>query len=129
MAKRPQNREERKQRDEAAERKRRNEKLLNAQLREADKVMQSIIDKEDISLENYADKLQLSARLNENAKIQATIAARIEDLTNSAVKNADLLVEEYGIMGDFVSRVQSKFAEVVINSENIASSAFEIVDI
>ena len=69
MAKRPQNREERKQRDEAAERKRRNEKLLNAQLREADKVMQSIIDKEDISLENYADKLQLSARLNENAKI------------------------------------------------------------
>lgn len=129
MAKRPRNREEQQQRDESAERRRRNDKLLTAQLREADKVMQSIIDKEDISLENYADKLQLSVQLNENAKIQATIAAKLDDLSKSAVKNADLLIEEYGLMGDFVGRVQSKFADVVLNSENIASSTFEIVDI
>lgn len=129
MAKAPRNREEKEQRREVAEKREREQRVLNAQLREADKITQSILDKEDISLENYADKLQLSAQLNQNAKIQATILSKIENLNNSGVKNADILVEQYGLIGDLVSRVQSKFSDVVLNSSNIASSGFEIVDI
>ena len=99
MAKRPQNREERKQRDEAAERKRRNEKLLNAQLREADKVMQSIIDKEDISLENYADKLQLSAL--EVARIERFWSLRIDHSQEDKLAGGAILeVKEVSVTGE-----------------------------
>lgn len=129
MAKQPKNREEKEEKRAAAEKRVRNEKLLNAQLREADKIVQSILDKEDLSLETYADKLQLSARLNENAKVQATILGRIEDLGNSNAKNAEVLAEQYTSVNDLVGRAQSKFADIVLNSENITSSSFDTVDL
>lgn len=129
MAKRPQNREEKAQRAEQKERESVNQKILNDQLREAGKILDSILEKEDVSLENYADKLQLSAQLTENAKTQASIIKKINDLENSTVKNADILKSRYDVVKDLVGNISQRFAEVVQNSATITSDSFMKVDI
>jgi hypothetical protein len=129
MAKRPQNREEKAQRAEQKERESVNQKILNDQLREAGKILDSILEKEDVSLENYADKLQLSAQLTENAKTQASIIKKIFDLENSTVKNADILKSRYDVVKDLVGNISQRFAEVVQNSATITSDSFTKVDI
>jgi len=129
MAKRPQNRDEKEQRAAQKEKEARNQKILNDQLREADKIIGNILEKEDLSLETYADKLQLQAQLTENATIQANLLKRISDLEGSNVKNAELLKDRYTLVEDLVGRVSQRYAEVVENSKNIVSDSFQKVDI
>jgi hypothetical protein len=129
MAKQPQNREEKEQRAAQKEKEARGQKILNDQLREADKIMGNILEKENLSLETYADKLQLQAQLTENATIQATLLKRISDLEGSNVKNADILSNRYSIVSDLVGKVSERYAEVVQNSQNIVSDSFQKVDI
>jgi hypothetical protein len=129
MAKRPQNKEEKEERASQKEKEARNQKILNDQLREADKIIGNILEKEDLSLETYADKLQLQAQLTENATIQATLLKRITDLEGSNVKNADLLKDKYTLVSDLVGKVSERYAEVVQNSQNIVSDSFQKVDI
>lgn len=129
MAKRPPNREEREERSAGKERQARDQKILNDQLREADKLTQRILDNDNLSLENYADKLQLQAQLNENAKLQATILSKVQNLEGSSVKNAELLTQRYSVINDLIGKVSEKFTESVLNSSNIVSNSFETVDI
>jgi hypothetical protein len=129
MAKRPPNREEREERSAGKERQARDQKILNDQLREADKLTQRILDNDNLSLENYADKLQLQLQLNENAKLQATILSKVQNLEGSSVKNAELLTQRYSVINDLIGKVSEKFTESVLNSSNIVSNSFETVDI
>jgi hypothetical protein len=122
MAKRPPNREEREERSAGKERQARDQKILNDQLREADKLTQRILDNDNLSLENYADKLQLQLQLNENAKLQATILSKVQNLEGSSVKNAELLTQRYSVINDLIGKVSEKFTESVLNSSNIVSN-------
>ena len=129
MAKQPQNREEKEQRAAQKEKEARGQKILNDQLREADKLMGNILEKENLSLETYADKLQLQVQLTENANIQATLLRRVADLEGSNVRNADILKDRYSVVSDLVGKVSERYAEIVQNSQNIVSDSFQKIDI
>jgi hypothetical protein len=71
----------------------------------------------------------LQLQLNENAKLQATILSKVQNLEGSSVKNAELLTQRYSVINDLIGKVSEKFTESVLNSSNIVSNSFETVDI
>lgn len=102
---------------------------LNNEIAKSKDLVRDIINSEQESLKTYADRLDLTSQLNENAKILATLNVSIDKLSSSQSDRAKLLTEQYTIHRDLLSDVQTKYIDVVTNSNNIADNQFKIVDL
>lgn len=102
---------------------------LNNEIAKSKDLVRDIINSEQESLKTYADRLDLTSQLNENAKILATLNVSIDKLSSSQSDRAKLLTEQYSIHRDLLSDVQTKYIDVVTNSNNIADNQFKIVDL
>lgn len=102
---------------------------LNSELGKARDLINEIVASENKSLKTYADRLDLTAQLNENAKILATLNTTIDRLSTSQSDRGKLLTEQYTTHRDLLADVQSKYVEAVSNSSKIAENQFETVDL
>lgn len=102
---------------------------LNDALSKGRDILKEIKSIESDSLDTYFDRLDMSKKLNEDAKILASITQQIEKFSTMNSDRAKALTSQYEMHKDLLSDVQSKYADVVKNSQNIASSSFEIVDL
>lgn len=102
---------------------------LNNEIAKSKDLVRDITNSEQESLKTYADRLDLTSQLNENAKILATLSVSIDKLSSSQSDRAKLLTEQYTIHRDLLSDVQTKYIDVVTNSNNIADNQFKIVDL
>jgi hypothetical protein len=106
-----------------------NQNRLNDALRKNFDILKGIKDLESDSLETYADRLDLSKQLFENAKLIATVEEKISKFSEINSDRAKILTEQYSEYRDLVDEISETFGEVVKNSEKIAESDFEIVDL
>ena len=102
---------------------------LNSELGKARDLINEIVASENKSLKTYADRLDLTAQLNENAKILATLNRTVDRLSTSQSDRGKLLTEQYTTHRDLLADVQSKYVETVSNSNKIAENQFETVDL
>ena len=102
---------------------------LNNEIAKSKDLVRDITNSEQESLKTYVDRLDLTSQLNENAKILATLSVSIDKLSSSQSDRAKLLTEQYTIHRDLLSDVQTKYIDVVTNSNNIADNQFKIVDL
>jgi hypothetical protein len=102
---------------------------LNNELAKSRDLISDIVNSENESLKTYVDRMDLTSQLNENAKILATLNVSIDRLSTSQSDRGKLLLEQYSIQRDLLSDVQSKYVDIVSNSNNIANSNFESVDL
>lgn len=102
---------------------------LNDALSKGREILKEIKSIESDSLDNYFDRLDMSKKLNEDAKILASITQQIEKYSTMNSDRAKALTSQYEMHKDLLSDVQSKYADVLKNSQNIASSSFEMVDL
>jgi hypothetical protein len=102
---------------------------LNNELAKSRDLVNDIVTAENESLKTYADRMDLTSQLNENAKILATLNVSIDRLSTSQSDRGKLLLEQYSIQRDLLSDVQSKYVEILQNSNNIANSGFETIDL
>lgn len=102
---------------------------LNSEIAKSKDLVRDIINSEQESLKTYADRLDLTSQLNENAKILATLNVSIDKFSSSQSDRAKLLTEQYTIHRDLLSDVQSKYIGVLVNSNNIADNEFKMVDL
>lgn len=102
---------------------------LNDELKKSVQTFKEINEINRDGLDSYFDRLDISKKLNEDAKILSSINDQIYKYSKSTSKNASELVGQYKMHKNLLSEVQSKYAEVVKNSKNIADASFEIVDL
>ena len=102
---------------------------LNNELAKSRDLISDIVNSENESLKTYVDRMDLTSQLNENAKILATLNVSIDRLSTSQSDRGKLLLEQYTIQRDLLSDVQSKYVDIVSNSNSIANSNFESVDL
>jgi hypothetical protein len=102
---------------------------LNNELAKSRDLINDIVTSENESLKTYADRMDLTSQLNENAKILATLNVSIDRLSTSQSDRGKLLLDQYSIQRDLLSDVQSKYIEILQNSNNIANSGFETIDL
>jgi hypothetical protein len=102
---------------------------LNSELGKARDLINEIVASENKSLKTYADRLDLTAQLNENAKVLATLNRTVDRLSTSQSDRGKLLTEQYTTHRDLLADVQSKYVETVSNSNKIAENQFETVDL
>jgi hypothetical protein len=102
---------------------------LNDSLRKQQEILGQIAALENQSLETYADRLNLQEQLYTNAKLIATVGQQIDKLGQSDSDRAKLLTEQYSTHRDLLDEVQSKYFDIVTNSNNIVEDSFEVVDL
>jgi hypothetical protein len=102
---------------------------LNNELAKSRDLISDIVNSENESLKTYVDRMDLTSQLNENAKILATLNVSIDRLSTSQSDRGKLLLEQYSIQRDLLSDVQSKYVDILSNSNNIANSGFESIDL
>ena len=102
---------------------------LNSELGKARDLINEIVASESKSLKTYADRLDLTAQLNENAKVLATLNTTIDRLSTSQSDRGKLLTEQYTTHRDLLAEIQSRYVETVSNSNKIAENQFETVDL
>jgi hypothetical protein len=102
---------------------------LNDALRKQQEILGQIGALENQSLENYADTLNLQQQLYTNAKLIATVGEQIDKLSQSDSDRAKVLTEQYSSQRDLLDELQSKYIDIVTNSNNIVEDSFEIVDL
>lgn len=107
----------------------RNAKYLAEELSKSQEILQGIIDLDSIGIENYADKLQLSIKLQENAEQIATVMSIIEDYSQKNVKNSEFLVNNYTDQISLLNSVRDKMVDSVMNSKSILDDSFQVVDL
>lgn len=107
----------------------RNAKLLAEELSKSQEILKGITDLDSVGIENYADKLQLSIKLQENSEQIATVMALIEDYSKKNVENAEYLVDSYSSQVSLLNTVRDKLVESVVNSKSILDDSFQIVDL
>ena len=102
---------------------------LNKEISKSKDLVKGILNSEQQSLKTYADRLDLTSQLNENAKVLSTLNISIDKLSASQSDRAKLLTEQYTIHRDLLSDVQTKYIDAIANSNNIADNQFKIVDL
>lgn len=109
---------------------------LNESLRSAVGILNDIRSLNKESLNIYADQVNLSKQLYENANLVATANNAIEHHMSVASKNygivaqrAELIASQTEIHRDLTQEISETFADLVKNSETIADSEFERVDL
>lgn len=106
-----------------------NQNRLNESLKKQQEILGQISATQSEGLETYADTLNLQEQLYTNAKLIATIGAKIDQFSESTSDRARMLVDQYSGQRDLLDEIQSRYAEIVKNSSNIADDSFEIVDL
>ena len=106
-----------------------NQNRLNESLKKQQEILGQIYALENDSLETYSDRLNLQDQLYSSAKLIATLGAKIDQFSESTSDRAKMLVEQYSGQRDLLDEIQSKYADIVTNSSNIAEDSFEIVDL
>jgi len=107
----------------------RNSKYLAEQLKKSEDILKNITDLDSIGIENYADKIQLSQKLQDTSEQIATVMSIIDDYSKKGVQNSDFLIQNYSDQVSLLDSLRSKLAESVVNSNNIVKDSFEMVDI
>lgn len=107
----------------------RNAKNLAEQLSKSQEILQGITELDSVGIENYADKLQLSKKLQESAEQIASVMSIIEDYSQKNVQNGEFLINNYTDQISLLNNIRDKFVESVVNSKNIVSDSFEVVDL
>lgn len=109
---------------------------LNESLRSAVGILNDIRSLNKESLNIYADQVNLSKQLYENANLVATANNAIEHHMSVASKNygivaqrAELIASQTEIHRDLTQEISETFADLVKNSQTIADSEFERVDL
>ena len=102
---------------------------LNKEISKSKDLVKGILNSEQQSLKTYADRLDLTSQLNENAKVLSTLNISIDKLSASQSDRAKLLTEQYTIHRDLLSDVQTKYIDAIANSNNITDNQFKIVDL
>lgn len=106
-----------------------NQNRLNESLKKQQEILGQIYALESDSLDSYSDRLNLQDQLYSSAKLIATLGAKIDQFSESTSDRARMLVEQYSGQRDLLDEIQSKYGEIVVNSNNIAEDSFEIVDL
>lgn len=107
----------------------RNAKYLSEQLKKSEDILKNINDLDSIGIENYADKLQLSQKLQDTSEQIATVMSIIDDYSKKGVQNGDFLIQNYTDQVSLLDSLRTKLAESVVNSNNIVKDSYEMVDI
>ena len=102
---------------------------LNKELANQREILRSIKDLESEGLDSYTDRVDLSKQLNENALIFINLNKKIDQFNQSSSERASFLSDQYATHRDLLSEVQEQFTESLKNSEKIADSEFEVVDL
>lgn len=106
-----------------------NQNRLNDSLKKQQEILGQIYALESDGLDAYADRLNLQEQLYTNAKILATVSANIDKFSESTSDRAKMLSEQYTTHRDLLDEVQSKYTDIVLNSNNITEDSFEVVDL
>lgn len=105
------------------------QRQLNDELVKSRDLIRDIVTSQNESLKTYADKMDLTSQLNENAKILSTLNLSIDKLSASQSDRAQMLVTQYTTQRDLLSDVQSKYVDILQNSNKISDTNFESIDL
>lgn len=106
-----------------------NQDRLNESLKKQQEILGQIYALESDGVDAYVDRLNLQEQIYTNAKILATVSANIDKFSQSTSDRAKMLSEQYTTHRDLLDEVQSKYTDIVLNSNNIVEDSFEVVDL
>lgn len=106
-----------------------NQNRLNESLKKQQEILGQIYALESDAVDAYVDRLNLQEQIYTNAKILATVNSSIDKFSQSTSDRAKMLSEQYTTHRDLLDEVQSKYSDIVLNSNNIVDDSFEVVDL
>jgi len=107
----------------------RNAKNLAEQLSKSQEILHGITELDSVGIEILFNLIQLSKKLQESAEQIASVMSIIEDYSQKNVQNGEFLINNYTDQISLLNNIRDKFVESVVNSKNIVSDSFEVVDL